>query len=139
MTTTTTTPDPRVDIQMYRGNTLVFDFQVLQPVPFGLPADTPVPPQDISGWYFWSTFKRYSMDSDAQAVAQMTSDAGKGIAFVDAANGKGEVTMPLQATVAFPDGPVDLIYDVKARDLLGRETTIRFGTCRVLPGATSST
>lgn len=131
--------------EMKRGDTLVFDVQVFQAELFGQPDGTPTPPQNISGWFMWATFKRHYADPDNQAVCQVTStptsqppDPTGGIVFIDAVNGKAEVTMPAIATVGFPDGPETLLYSVKVKDPTGRDFTVETGTVTVDPSATNA-
>jgi hypothetical protein len=125
---------------MVRGDTFVFDVQVLR-VPPGSPPRTPPVPVNITGWFMWWTLKYHFADTDQQAVGQSTSTptstpAGGGIVFTLATAGKAEITMGPLATRVFPDGPVRLVYDVQVKDPSGNPFTVERGILIVSPDVT---
>jgi hypothetical protein len=129
------------DRTMSRGDSFVFDVQVLRPPP-GAPNAPPIP-VNITGWRMWFTAKYQVNDPDNTAVAQVTSDptsvpAGGGIVFTQPLQGSAEITMPPLATYTFPDGPVVLVYDVqvKTNDSTPRIFTVESGTLTVNPDVT---
>lgn len=122
---------------MNRGDTLVFDLQVLQPIP-GSDARVPA---NITGWSAWFTVKRFVQDPDSFAIAQITlttsTPAGGTIVFTVPVNGQLEITMPPIATRDLPDGGVsELAYDVQVKDLIGRVFTVDRGILFVDPDVT---
>ncbi len=121
---------------MFRGDALSFPVQVLTPAVPSLP-NSPLVPANITGWKMWATLKFYLSDPDVRAVSQVTQTGG-GIVFVQPLSGIAIVTFPTGATQNFPDGPVDLVYDVRAEDPAGNAKTIDFGTITVWPGSTRS-
>jgi hypothetical protein len=126
---------------MNRGDTLVFDLQVFQPIA----GTSQQVPANITGWFVWFTVKRYVQDADNMAVAAVTTTPtsvppGGSITIVDAFSGKLEVTMPAAATLLLPDGgTTKLVYDVQVKDLLGRIFTVDAGTIAVTPDVTRAT
>lgn len=117
-------------LEMFRGNTLVFDVQVKK-----APGDTPV---NITGWTMWFTAKYYVTDPDNQAVSQRGNMAPLvGITFTQPLVGKAQVTMPPIATVYLPDSEIELVYDVQVKDpTTGVVSTIEVGELVVSPHAT---
>lgn len=110
--------------QMYRGDTFVFDVQVVKNNV----------PQDITGWTMWFTAKYSYPDQDSQAAVQQST--GDGIAYTFPLAGKAEITVAPIKTRGFPDGPVTLVYDVQVKDLLGSIFTVDAGTLLVIPDVT---
>ena len=136
-----------------RGDTWQLYFQVVQDIDTGryyttashprgptLPGIPPPGsvPVNITGWKFWHTVKRHSLDPDLQAIWQGTSDGGQ-IIIVAAVVGRGTSTMPPQATVGFPDGDVALLYDLQIKDVAGNVFTIESSTVVVHPDVTRAT
>lgn len=112
---------------MFRGDTFVFDVQVFQAN--GAPAD-------ISGWTAWFTAKFYVNDPDLRAVMRQDNGDLGGIVLTQPTIGKLEVTVAPIATRGFPDGAVELVYDVQVRDNSGRVSTVDSGTLTVNPDVT---
>jgi len=134
-------PRPKVR-EMFRGDTFVFDVQVLR-VPPGSPRGTQPLPVNITGWYMWWTLKSHYGDPDNQAIAQSTSTpsstpAGGGITFTLPLVGKAEITMASLATRQFPDGNTKLVYDVQVRDPSGNIFTVERGILVVSPDVTQA-
>jgi hypothetical protein len=125
------------DRTMSRGDTFVLDIQVFQAPQFGSPPGAPTPPQDVTGWFFWFTAKYQVNDADSMAVSQLTNASpSTGITFIQPTIGRVRCIMPAVATRSFPDGPVQLVYDVQAQDLLGNISTVESGTLTVNPDTT---
>ena len=119
---------------MARGDTFIFQVQVLQP-PAGAPPGTPPVPTNITGWFLWFTAKYTYVDPDSRAVSALTS-ASSAVTITQPVSGTVVITMPPIATYAFPDGPVKLVYDVQGKDTSGNIYTIETGTITVYPDVT---
>lgn len=139
-----------------RGDTIVLDFQVLEPARVPGVAIIPMTaataadqgiegliPTNVTGWFFWATFKYYYPDPDTIAIAQADSTpqskpVGGGVALVTATTGECEVTIPPAATQPFPDSPVTIVYDIRAKttDTPAREFVIESGQYTINPSVT---
>jgi len=122
--------------EMYAGDTLVLDLQVMRP-PRGSPSGTPAQPLDLTGWTIYFAAKRTFADPDTQAVSFLSNTAG-GITFTDVLNGKLEIVMPPTATRGFPIGVTRLVYTVKGIDPSGVASTIEVGTLDVWPSGVAA-
>lgn len=128
-----------------RGDSLVYDVQVMGPPPgFVYPGWTPTP-QNITSWSFWFTVKWLNRDEepdapDLNAVAQITlttsQPVGGTITVINAAIGQIEVVVPPAATSGFPDEPTTVSYDIQAKDASGNIFTIEEGQILVTPDTT---
>jgi len=131
---------------MTRGDTLTYLIQIVWNPQTGQVASqaqlAPFPPGfaplDISGGKLWFTLKRTYVDPDSAAVAQLSSPAG-GITITSAQSGRATISLPPQATLNFPDGTVQLVYDVQFKDAAGNVTTTEGGPIDVAPDATRTT
>jgi hypothetical protein len=156
--------DPRFERKhrrAFRGDSIIFIVQVQEVLsqPYATPnmepADqpvavagrqvphTPAVPQNLSGWYLWSTLKRQVPDPDSQAVAQVTSTPSStpagpngGIVLNAPAATYATVTYPPQATAPLEDAAVVLDYDVQAKDAAGNVYTVEIGDITVYPDVT---
>jgi hypothetical protein len=134
------------DRQTYRGDTTVIELQVLVNVLTGAlvsigPLDQFPPgyaPANITGWRVEYTAKYYVQDPDNQAVWQGDNETLGGIVLTEALIGKFTITQPGSTTAQFPDGPVALVTDVKAKNVASTPvtTTVDSGTLTVLPSVT---
>ena len=114
---------------MFRGDSFVFDVQVLQ--------GDGCSPQNITGWDAWFTAKEHYAVPDSQAPIRLgTLPPLVGITFTSPTEGKMEIVVPPFATVNFPDTPLCLFYDVQVRDGAGRIFTVELGTLTVRPDVT---
>jgi hypothetical protein len=120
--------------RMFRGDTLAFMVQVLQPDP-GTGHFFPVD-MSATGWNVRCAVKYQAPDPDQQAVAFLTSAPSGGIVFNNAPLGLFTVTVPPTATQFFPDTTQRLIYDVRTTDPIGNVTTVERGHIVVLPNST---
>jgi hypothetical protein len=126
----------RVARKSYRGDTLAFQVQVLQPPP------SCSAPQNLTGWFLQSTAKYSYADQDSQAVA-IAKSTGVFPNIITFPNGllAGLIQVsfgPLN-TITFADGPTRLQCDIKAIDPSGNVTTIEPWEWLVLPTATRAT
>lgn len=118
---------------MYRGDTLAFVVQVLDPT-YGTPVD-------ITGWEFWFSVKYSVADPDAYAVFADNSASMTGNVTIVSppVQGKVSVRMPADKTRQFPDTRALLAYDVQGKDPAGDVRTIELGTVSVFPDVTRAT
>ncbi len=135
-------------IQLFRGDTLVWAVQVVQDPISGaystsLAPGVPPPgqvPANVTGWTFWFTAKRHYLDPDNQAVWQGgTASPLTGVVVTSPLSGRLTATMPPAQTIGFPDGSSTLVYDVQGKDGSGNIFTVEFGTIVVNPDATRAT
>jgi hypothetical protein len=129
-------------LQTRRGDTLTFAVQARR-VPPPQPNQEPQPPipMPLAGCFVWFTLKPYTQVPDNQATCQITTATastppGGVITITNAVIGLLQVTAPPLATFLFPDGVVDLLYDVQVKDATGAITTVETGVVRVLPDVT---
>ena len=129
---TTAPKDPRPRHEFYRGDTLQVPFQVVD-------RNTRVT-VDVTGWTFRFNAKYALANPDAQAAFAADNIPGGlgGIALADATQGQGVVTILPIVTRCYPDGPVDVEYDIQATDTAVVITTIEVGGITILPHATKS-
>jgi len=114
---------------MFRGDSFVFDVQVLQ--------DDGCSPQNITGWTAWFTAKEHYAVPDATASIRLgTASPLTGIVITSPTEGKLEIVVPPQSTVNFPDTTMCLVYDVQVKDGAGRVFTVELGTLSVRPDVT---
>lgn len=131
--------------KMKRGDSLVFTRQVvrdaitnvLSTVAIGDPIPPGCVPQDITGYFFWFTAKFNTQDPDIRAVSQLTTTGG-GVTLPNPGYGYLMVNMPPVATRGFPDGPVDLFFDIQAKPPSGIISTVDDGSIRVTPDVTNA-
>jgi|SRR5271157_2655503 len=123
--------DGTVEREMYRGDTLTFLLQFVQP---GTRA-----PQDMTGWFVQFTAKRQYADQDSQAVlvAKTTGSAPNVVTFPNGVTtGLAQISAAAGATVSLGDGVVRLVYDVQTIDPEGVVRTAERGRLKVLPDVT---
>ena len=119
---------------MYRGDTFVYDTQLMNPLPG--PTQGKVP-QNLTGWTLWFTAKYQAVDADQNAVIQQDNATVGGVVVVGpATNGNIAVTAAPLSTRGFPDAPVTLVYDIQGKDGSGRIFTMETGTLTVAPDVT---
>lgn len=122
-------PPGRFDRTMFRGDSFVFEVQVLQ-------ADG-CSPQNITGWEAWFTAKEHYAVPDVQATIRLgTTLPLVGIVITSPFEGKMEIVVPPSATVNAPDTPLCLVYDVQVKDGAGRIFTVELGTLTIRPDVT---
>jgi hypothetical protein len=122
-------PPGEFDRTMFRGDSFVFDVQVLQ--------DDGCSPQNITGWTAWFTAKEHYAVPDATASIRLgTASPLTGIVITSPTEGKLEIVVPPQSTVNFPDTTMCLVYDVQVKDGAGRVFTVELGTLSVRPDVT---
>ena len=96
-------------------------------------------PANVTGFRIWMTAKYNRQDFDNQAVFEIDNMALTGITVVNPLAGTFTATAPPQATVSFPDGKVELKYDVQIKDTLARIFTADDGELDVYPDVTRAT
>lgn len=122
-------PPGEFDRTMFRGDSLVFEVQILQ--------SDGCSPQNITGWAVWFTAKDSYGIPDSQAQIRLGNVLPlTGITITSAPEGKLQVVVPPSATLNFPDTPAKLFYDVQVRDGAGKVFTVELGTLTVRPDVT---
>lgn len=127
-----------------RGDTLTFGTQLkLPPIPQPDPEPVYSQPFDVTFWFLWFTLKYYVQHPDNRAVIQITTapsskPAGGSIALTTPTIGLIQVTIPPIATRGFPDGIVELHYDIQGKDPGGSIHTLEIGFLLVEPDVTSA-
>lgn len=99
---------------------------------------TPPPnavPLNLTGGKVTFTAKYYDTDFDQNAVWQLDTALLGGVVITSAVGGKISVTGAPIKSYAFPDGPVNLVFDIQVI-LAGRVTTVEAGTLTVYPDIT---
>lgn len=136
------------DREMRRGDTLVVLFQVVRDITTGqlftvaqlgfkAPVFPPnVVPFDLTFCTIWMTVKKSTVDPDSQAISQLDNASIGGVTVSNYAQGQGAAAMPSQATLGFPDGVVELVYDIQIKDSVGNISTVEDGTVLVSPDVT---
>jgi hypothetical protein len=109
----------RIHRKMRRNNTGLFPFQVLNEATSGS--------IDVTGWTFRLTAKYAIPNPDAQAAFQLDNQDLGGIALVTPTLGQCLGTLAPGRTSNYPDGPVEVDYDIQATDTEGVITTVEFG------------
>lgn len=127
---TTTRPKDAEPIELVRGDTWRYPFQVVD-----RETNAAI---DVTGWTFWFTAKYSVVEPDAQAgIAQDNIMGGKGgVVLLSPTQGQCLVTVQPIVTRAFPDGPVRMVYDIQSMDPGGVVITIERGEQVVLPDVT---
>lgn len=115
--------------EMFRGDSLSFDLALIDPRTGG--------PLDLTGAKIWFTAKNNYVDPDNQAVIALATDTS-GVLITDAPRGLARVDVPPLATRSFPDGIVQVVYDVQLKDATGFITTVESGTLKVYPDVSRS-
>ena len=129
--TTTAPKGPRPPLELVRGDTWRYPFQIVD-------ANTKAV-LDVTGWSFWFTAKWAVPNPDAQAaIAQDCNVEGGngGIVLVAPTQGQGIVTVLPIVTRQFADGPECMEYDIQAMDLSSIITTVERGQQIVFPDIT---
>lgn len=94
-------------------------------------------PQNVTGWVFWFTVKRFATDPDEKALFQARSDDLSGAVTIDVAvTGQITVRMPASVTRLFPDTPTRVVWDVQAKNVAGEIATIDEGRIKITPDIT---
>jgi hypothetical protein len=122
------------DISFPRGDTYAFEVVAKRPDP----ATGFLQVIDLTAGKAWFTAKRTVSDQDASATIALSTTTS-GVAIVDALGGRVRVTIPPAPTLALPDNPVNLRYDVQVMDSTGNVTTVQTGICSVVPDVTRAT
>lgn len=89
-------------------------------------------PLDLTGCKVWFTLKYRVQDSDAAALAQVTTDSsvpvGGGVTILDAKNGQIGIRVPPAATSGLADQTWELPYDIQVKDPTEDIATAETGT-----------
>jgi len=111
------------NLTMQRGDTPTWRIPIFESVD-SVPTATPF---NLTGYKIWMTAKRELADSDAQAVFQITSDAGQIVLVGPATDGLIDVT-PLPASTLALTADTTLKYDIQIANATGtRVYTVRKG------------
>lgn len=128
---------------VFRGDTLFFLDAVYQDVTtrelFTVPVTSPPTPPPPTAVPFdlteangiWFTAKKTVVDPDESAV--FVASVNDGVTITGAVSGQFTVSAVGTATFGFPDGPVDLVYDIQIQDGVGRIFTVETGVLTVVP------
>lgn len=97
-------------------------------------------PQNVTGWIFWFTVKRFATDPDQNAIFQARSDDLSGAVTIDVAvTGQVTVRMPAFSTRLFPDTPTRVVWDVQSKNVVGEIATVDEGKIKITPDVTRAT
>lgn len=116
------------NISMIRGDTYPFQMAII--------LDSLA--VNLTGCLLEFTAKWRVTDTDNQAVIQLTSATSGGIIIDDPINGLATVTIGATNTLALPYHKVELLYDVRLTDTLGKIHTVLYGTLTVRPNITQT-
>jgi hypothetical protein len=116
--------------RMYRNNTGLFAFQVIKEATTGS--------IDVTGWTFRMTAKYAIPNPDAQAAFQLDNQDIGGITLPTPTLGQVLGTLAPGATSNYPDGPVEVDYDLQATDTTGVIMTVEFGHLTIEPSVTDT-
>lgn len=132
-----------VNRTVFRGDSLYFldtvyrDLitQALFTVPPGTFPPPNAVPVDLTTARIIFTAKMYDTDYDQKAIYQLDNAVLTGVVVTSAVGGAFNVTGAPIRTMPFPDGPVELVFDIQVI-LAGRVTTVEAGTLTVWPDIT---